>query len=119
MQPFIEQEAVDTSIRELKGKVASPGMAVGKTKVVLSRDDFRKLRAGDILVVAGTTPAYTIIMDKAAAIVADLGSIGSHTAKVSREMGIPCLIGTRIGTKVLKDNELVEVDVLAGIVRRL
>ena len=72
---------------------------------------------GDILVSHATDPRYVSIMKKAAAIVADVGGITCHAAIVSRELNIPCVIGTKIATRVLKDGDKVEVDATNGIVK--
>ena len=86
----------------------------GKVRVV---KDFR--RKGNVLVAAETTPDFVPAMKIASAVVTDQGGITSHAAIVSRELGVPCVIGTKIATKVLKDGEVVEVDAVKGIVRRL
>jgi pyruvate,water dikinase len=62
---------------------------------------------------------YEAAMRKAAAIVTDLGGITCHAAIVSREMKVPCVVGTKIATKVFKDGDLVEVDAIKGTVRKL
>ena len=66
-----------------------------------------------------TTPDFVPAMKKAAAIVTEQGGITSHAAIVSRELGVPCVIGTKIATRVLKDGDLVEVDANKGIVRKV
>ena len=66
-----------------------------------------------------TRPEFLPLMKKAKAIITDEGGITCHAAIVSRELGIPCIIGTKIATKVLKDNDLVEVDAEKGIVRKI
>ena len=66
-----------------------------------------------------TTPDFVPAMEKAAAIVTDRGGILCHAAIVSREMSKPCIIGTKIATKVLKDGDLVEVDADKGVVRKI
>jgi len=78
---------------------------------------FDKLKQGDILVTTMTTPDFLFIMKKAAGFITDEGGITCHAAIVSRELKIPCIIGTKIATKVLKDGDLVEVDAKKGIVR--
>ena len=103
-------------IKELKGSCASPGNAKGKVKVMRVPGDFEK---GSILVVPMTTPEFTVFMEKAAAIVTDEGGLTCHAAIVSREMGKPCVIGTKIATSILKDGDMVEVDADKGIVRRI
>jgi pyruvate,water dikinase len=95
---------------ELRGLGASPGRAEGRVKVVLSFEDFGKFEEGDVLVTRSTDPSYVIIMGKAAAVVTELGGICSHAAIVSRELGIPCVVGVEGATEVLKDGMRVLVD---------
>jgi pyruvate,water dikinase len=66
-----------------------------------------------------TRPEYMPAILKAAAIIADEGGITCHAAIVSRELGIPCIVGTKIATQALKDGDLVEVDADKGIVKIL
>ena len=77
------------------------------------------MKKGDILVAVTTHPDYVPAMQKAAAIVTEEGGILSHAAIVSREIRIPCIVGTKQVTKVLKDGDLIEVDANKGIVRKL
>ena len=81
--------------------------------------DIKKMRRGNILVAAMTSPEFIVAMRKAAAIVTDHGGMTSHAAIVSRELGIPCIVGTKISTQMLKDGDRVEVDATRGIVRKL
>ncbi len=78
-----------------------------------------KIRQGEILVAVITYPALLPAMERASAIVTDEGGLLCHAAIVSRELGIPCVVGTRIATKVLKDGDLIEVDASEGVVKRL
>lgn len=105
------------STQDLKGFVASKGKAQGKVKILESAEEIHKIEAGDILVAVMTRPDYLPAMQKAAAFVTDEGGITSHAAIVAREMKKPCIIGTKIATKVLKDGDLVEVDADRGVVR--
>lgn len=98
-----------TDINELPGLCASPGTAQGRVRVCLSVKAIHDFKDGEVLVASMTKPEYLPAMKKASAIVTDEGGITSHAAIVSREFGIPCLIGTKIATKVLKDGMLVEV----------
>ena len=84
-----------------------------------SHRDIAKTKKGEILVAPKTTPKYVPAMEKAIAIVTDEGGLLSHAAIVSREMDIPCVVGTKIATQVLKDGELVEVDAERGVVRKI
>jgi pyruvate,water dikinase len=96
--------------------VASKGKATGIVKVINKVSEFAHFQKGDILVSAMTRPEFLPIMEKAAAIVTDEGGITSHAAIVSRELGIPCIIGTQTATRVLKTGQKVQVDALKGIV---
>jgi phosphohistidine swiveling domain-containing protein len=106
-------------IKELEGQTACLGKAKGKVRIINVISDMRKMEKGDILVSIATNPDIVPAMKKAAAIVTEQGGITSHAAIVSRELGIPCVIGTKIATKVFKDGDLVEVDANKGIVRKL
>lgn len=101
---------LDTDIKELKGYAASKGLARGIVRVYKQSTEINKFDEGDILVTAMTTPDFVPLIKKASAIITDEGGITCHAAIVSRELGIPCIIGTKIATKVLKDGDLVEVD---------
>ena len=106
-------------IKELKGQCACLGYAKGRVKIILSPADLPKMQRGDVLVAIATNPDVVPAMKKAGAIVTEQGGVTSHAAIVSRELGVPCVIGTKIATKVLKDGDLVEVDAMKGIVRKL
>jgi len=117
----IYQPKVRRGVKELEGLAVSRGAVVqGRVKII--RDPFRdleKMKRGDILVAAMTSPEFIVAMRKAAAVVTDHGGMTSHAAIVSRELGIPCIVGTKIATKVLKDGDLVEVDAEKGVVRKI
>ena len=100
----------------VKGINASPGIGVGMVKIVESAADLNKIRKGDILVAQKTNPDYTSAMEKAAAIVTNAGGSASHAAIVSREMGTPCVVGTKNATDVLKEGQIITVDATNGIV---
>ncbi len=106
-------------MKELKGQSASPGKVRGIVKVLSSIMELDKVKKGDVLVASATYPAFVPAMEKAVAIVTDEGGLLCHAAIVSRELGVPCVVGTKIATKALKDGDLVEVDATKGIVRKL
>ncbi len=108
-----------SKIKELHGLCASVGYAKGIVKVVKSATEVSKVNRGDILVAIMTRPDYVVAMKKAKAIITNEGGITSHAAIVSRELKIPCVIGTRIAANVLKDGDIVEVDANKGLVRVL
>ncbi len=98
----------------VKGQTASSGVASGPVKIVFSMDDLNKVNSGDILVTPMTNPDMVVAMKKAAAIITDEGGITSHAAIISREMQIPCIVGTENATKVLSDGVVVTVDATHG-----
>ena len=104
-------------VTELKGQVGCMGKARGIVKQIFRPDDMAKMNQGDILVSIATDPDIVSAMKKAAAIVTEQGGVTSHAAIVARELRIPCVIGTKIATKVLKDGDEVEVDANKGIVK--
>lgn len=106
-------------MQDLKGKPTSLGKAKGRVSLVLSFNDFSKFKSGSVLVAKTTNPAYTPLMAASIAIVTELGGTLSHAAIVSREYGLPCVVGVKEVTKKLKDGDLVEVDADKGIVRKL
>jgi pyruvate, water dikinase len=100
----------------LKGLGAAPGTAAGKVRRVLHVEENTQLQPGEILVSTMTTPDMVPAMARAAAIVTDEGGMTCHAAIVSRELGIPCVVGTRTATKTLHDGEEVSVDGKMGVV---
>jgi len=98
----------------LQGLAASPGIGSGEVKLILDLKDLNKIRKGDVLVTKMTNPDMVVTMQKAAAIVTDEGGITSHAAIVSREMGIPAVVGTKQATSLLKDGMIVSVDGFNG-----
>jgi pyruvate,water dikinase len=98
----------------LHGLGASPGLATGQTRVLGSAERGAELQPGEILVTTITTPDWVPIMRRAAAIVTETGGMTSHAAIVSRELGLPCVVGARGATTVLKTGMLVTVDARAG-----
>lgn len=104
---------------EIRGQVAFTGKIAGKVHIVKNAMQMLDIKSGEILVSPMTTPDFLPAMKKAAAIVTDEGGITCHAAIVSRELKIPCVIGTKTATKVLKDGDLVEVDADKGIVKIL
>ena len=108
----------------LKGLGASPGIGAGKVVIIFEADEIDKVKEGDILVTTMTNPDMVPAMKRASAIVTDEGGRTCHAAIVSRELGIPAVVGTKEATKVLKDGMLVTVDgtkgvVFEGIVKKL
>ncbi len=102
----------------VKGTCACKGKVKGKIKIVLDplKTNFKQ---GEILVTSMTRVEYIPFMRKAAAVVTNEGGIACHAAIISRELNIPCIIGTKNATKSLKDGDKVEVDADKGVVRKI
>ena len=98
------------------GLGASPGVASGVVRVLASPSDDARLQQGEVLVTQMTSPDWVPIMRRAAAIVTDAGGMTSHAAIVSRELGIPCIVGAKDGTRVLRDGMVVTVNAREGTV---
>lgn len=119
---FDEEEVVDTN--QIIGQMASKGKVSGVVKIIPvdyseieeMNNEMSKMNKGDILVAKTTAPELMISCEKASAIVTDIGGLLSHAAIVSREFGIPCIVGTGNATKILKDGDEVEVDADNGVV---
>tara|TARA_Y100000310_G_scaffold271105_1_gene285423 strand:+ start:6860 stop:9355 length:2496 start_codon:yes stop_codon:yes gene_type:complete len=98
----------------VQGLAASPGIASGVVKIVKSMEDLSKVKKGDVLVTEMTNPDMVVTMQKATAIVTNEGGITAHAAIVSREMGIPAVVGTENATSVLEDGQEITVDGFNG-----
>ena len=100
----------------LRGLGAAPGIGKGTVKVLASPKEMNKVMKGDVLVTDMTTPDFVPAMKRASAIVTNSGGMTCHAAIVSREMGIPCIVGTKNGTTVLQEGQMITVDASRGIV---
>ncbi len=98
----------------IKGQAASVGMASGPVKIIHSPSEIDKIKEGDVLVTEMTTPDFVPAMKRAAGIITDAGGRTCHAAIVSRELGIPCVVGTGTATTTLKDGQIVTVDGKGG-----
>ncbi|MBI2288515.1 MAG: phosphoenolpyruvate synthase [Chloroflexi bacterium] len=94
----------------LSGSPASPGIAAGPVKLLFDISQIDKVKSGDVLVAEMTTPDYVPAMKRAVAIVTDRGGRTAHAAIVSRELGIPCVVGTGRAMASLKDGQIITVD---------
>ena len=116
----IEKRTEIKNIKEIEGDIflegvaASPGIGFGKTKIVKSSADLEKIKKGDVLITKMTNPDMVVAMQKASAIVTEEGGITSHAAIVSREMGIPSVVGAREATIKIKENEIITVNGFTG-----
>ena len=110
-----KEEEVDLEVL-IKGLGASPGLASGTVKVILSLDELDKVQEGDVMVTTMTTPDMVPAMKRANGIVTDEGGVTCHAAIISRELGIPCVVGTGDATTTLKENDEVTADGKKGLV---
>ena len=110
----------DSSISDknviVKGLGASPGTASGKVKIILDIDELDKIKDGDIMVTTMTTPDMVPAMRRASGIITDEGGVTCHASIISRELGIPCVVGTGSATTTLKENVGVTLDGKKGLV---
>lgn len=113
----------DIPKEEVIGTQASSGFAKGRVRVIpfsMNPEEYlSKFQKGEVLVSTTTGPEMVVIMEKAVAIVTDEGGMMSHAAIVSREFGIPCVVGTVYATEVFKDGDFVEVNANNGVVRKI
>ena len=100
----------------VRGLGASPGMAFGEVKIVFDIDELDKIKDGDIMVTTMTTPDMVPAMRRASGIVTDEGGVTCHASIISRELGIPCVVGTGDATSTLKENTGVTLDGKKGLV---
>lgn len=98
----------------LEGEPASPGVVTGIVNILKSAREINKIKRGDILVTDMTTPDFVPAMKRAVAIVTNKGGQTSHAAIVSRELGVPCVVGTKTATTTLKQGRVITVDGAAG-----
>jgi len=103
----------------IKGRSASPGKIKGIAKIVHTNLDLAKVKKGDVLVAAMTRQDFVPVMRRASAIVTDEGGVTCHAAIIARELGLPCVVGTKVATQVLKDGDLIEVNGEEGTVRKV
>ena len=116
----LEKNLEKSNGEEIAGIIANKGKARGKAKIIINvKKEGKKMKRGDILITSMTRPEFLPLLKFAKAVVTDEGGITSHAAIISREMGIPCIIGTKYATKILHDGDLVEVDANKGIVKIL
>lgn len=103
-----------SNIKFLQVDCASSGKVRGKVSIINSVAEMQKMKEGNVLVSTATSPDLMPAIRKAVAIVTDTGDITCHAAIVFRELGIPCVIGTKIATRALNDGDTVNVDATHG-----
>ena len=115
---------IDHKISSLSGSIANTGKITGKVRVLKNASDkdelnikISEMKKRDILVTEMTRPNLISACKKASAIITDEGGINCHASIISRELDIPCVIGTKIATEILRDGDLVEIDADIGLVK--
>lgn len=103
----------------LYGVIANKGFAIGRARIIKTKKDFESFCEGDILIAKITNPSFIEIIAKASAIVTERGGITSHSAIVSREFNLPCLVGVKNLLKIINDGDIVEVDSYKGKIKVL
>ncbi len=100
----------------VRGNGVSPGRGSGRVKIIVDVKEISRFQQGDILVTEMTTPDWVPAMKIASAVVTNLGGKTCHAAIVSRELGVPCVVGTENATKVLRDGDVITVDGQRGLI---
>jgi pyruvate,water dikinase len=113
---WLAPRAAPGEARELKGCAASPGVAEGPARVITSVDQLSAVQSGEILVCPITSPSWAPVFTRIKAAVSDIGGIMCHAAIVSREYGLPAVVGTGFGTKLIKTGNRIRVDGNTGMV---
>ncbi|MER3417673.1 MAG: PEP-utilizing protein [Chloroflexota bacterium] len=104
---------------QIAGIGASPGVVEGVARVVLTEEQFDEVRAGDILVCQMTNPAWVVLFTEIVGLVTDAGGTVSHPAVLSREFGIPAVVGTTVATSQIKSGDRIRIDGTKGVVEIL
>jgi pyruvate,water dikinase len=116
LTPFLETRRGANGEKVLAGTPASPGRYTGTVRVVMGEHQFEKIGAGDVVVCAATSPAWSVVFPSVGALVTDAGGILTHPAIIAREHGVPAVVGTANATELLRDGQIVTVDGNTGLV---
>lgn len=111
--------SIEETSSELRGQVANNGISKGKAVVVLTEKDYFKIKSNCILITSMTKPSVVSFLSKVKAIVTDDGGALCHASIISRELKLPCIVGTKRATEIFKDGDLLEVDATNGVVRKI
>lgn len=113
------RDKMDHTSSELVGTCGNGGYAIGRVRIIRGPSEVAKMKPREVLVAPYTDHELVPAIRLASAIVTEEGGILAHAAVISREFNIPCVIGTKIATKVFKDGDMVEVDATRGVVRKI
>jgi pyruvate,water dikinase len=108
-----------TKAGEITGLAASPGVVEAKARVITTMDQFDTLEDGEVLVCRMTNPAWVVLFTRISGLITDAGGSTSHSAVVSREFGLPAVVGTSVATRDIKTGDLVRVNGTTGMVEIL
>lgn len=106
---FYKDGSEKEDVKSLSGRGASPGNVRGKVRIIMDAKKCGEMKKGEVLVTAMTSPDFMPAVRKAIAIVTDEGGVTCHAAIVARELNIPCVVGTKMATKILKNSDVIEV----------
>ncbi len=115
----IQEDKPQQNQCKTKGVIANEGVMTGPVVIIKTKSDLLKIRTGCVMVAKTTYPEYTPFMRKAIAIVTEEGGITSHAAIVSRELGVPCIVGAKNATKIFTDNEVIIVNADKGTIEKV
>ena len=115
---FLKQDET-AGVTSVSGIIGCSGRVQGRAQVIKTKEDIIRFGKGNVLVAVTTNPEYVPAMQKAIAFVTDEGGLTSHAAIIARELKKPCIVGTKIATRVFKDGDKVEVDAEKGVVRKV
>ena len=115
----VEEDESTVGVAEVRGRAAYVGSVRARVCLVLKKADLETFQPGDVIVAEMTSPDYVPWMKQASAFVTDEGGLTCHAAIVARETKKPCVVGTKVATRVFKTGDVVEVDATHGIVRRI
>jgi pyruvate,water dikinase len=110
----VEEKKVSGGKLIMKGLAASPGIGIGEVIIINTLEDLQRIKKGNILVTKMTNPDMVVSMQKSSGIITDEGGLTCHAAIVSREMGIPAVVGTEKATSLLKNGDIITVDGFNG-----
>ncbi|MBC8500402.1 MAG: hypothetical protein ISS25_03735 [Nanoarchaeota archaeon] len=116
---YIQSKTSVQKTSTLKGTPASLGKAVGKAFVAKSSSTLKKFEKGGILIAPATSADFVPVMRKSAAIITEMGGITSHAGIISREFNVPCIVGVKNATKILKTGDKIEVNADKGVIKKL
>jgi len=103
----------------ITGQTAYPGMAKGKVRIANNKNEIKNIKKGEVIVSIQTNPDMIAGLRKCVGLITDNGGITCHAAIVARELKIPCVVGTKMATKILKNGDLVEINANKGIIKKL